>query len=120
MGFEERSRALEVRTSLDHGGIRGLQRGDRGMQLGDLIFEVLNRVRQIESLAVRQSREARILGLRSQQVGLRDSYLSLRDIDLYLVRLLIELHQQIAFVHPIVIIDEYAHDVAGRLAVPHR
>jgi hypothetical protein len=45
--------------------------------------------------------------------ALSDPDLSLRDIDLDLIRLLIKLHEQVAFAHTIVVVHQHAHDVTG-------
>ena len=47
------------------------------------------------------------------EIGLRGIDRRLGDVHLHLVRLLVELHQQIALVHAIVVIHQNAHHLAG-------
>ncbi len=81
--------------------------------LGDLILQTLDRMLQIEALTVRQSREALILGLRGQQIGLRNSNLCFRDVDFDLIGLFVQRHEQVALMHPVVIVHQNAHHVTG-------
>ena len=82
-----------------------------GMQVGDLVVEVVHRICQIESLAARQTLKAPNFRLCRDNVGLRERERCLRDIDLDLVRLLVKLDQQAALAHPIVVVHQHPHDL---------
>src|SRR5271163_301295 len=79
--------APEVGLGLDEGGVRRLKGVHFGVQVSDLIVEVVRRICQIEPLAARQTLKAPNFRLCSDDAGLRNRQRSSRDFDLDLVRL---------------------------------
>ncbi len=94
-------------------GLLRFQRGDLRSQQRDLVVHILDGVFEAESQAARLAFDAADLRLRGDQIGLRGVDGGLGDVDLHLVRLLVELHQQVALVDAIVVIDQNAHDLPG-------
>ena len=84
-----------------------------GPQVGDLVFCVLDGVFELEAIGPRLGDLSAHLGLGRRQVRLGHFHGGLLDRDLNLVRLLVELHQDIALFHAIVFLDQEANDVAG-------
>ncbi len=89
------------------------ERGNLRSQYGDLVVHVLNGVIQIESQAAHLTLDCVGLRLGGDEISLRGVNGGLGDVDLDLVWFLVELHQQIAFVHPVVVIDQNANDLSG-------
>ncbi len=61
-----------VGLGLDEGGVRGLKSVYFGVQVGDLVVEVVHRICQIEPLAARQTLKAPNFRLCCDDVGLRN------------------------------------------------
>ena len=111
--FDQRPFPIVVGPGSGQRRLLGLQRRDSGAQLGDLVVEVLDGVRQAEPLAARQPREPAHLRLRGDEVGLGGRNGGAGDVDLELVRLPVQLDEQVALVHAIVVVDEDTRHLAG-------
>ncbi len=77
-----------------------------------MIVDVFDGVFQIESQTPRPALVCANLRLRGNQFGLGRIDGGLSDVDLHLVRLLVELDQYVALTYPIVVVDQHAYNVA--------
>ena len=83
------------------------------LQLVDLPVHVLHRVEQLETIAARLSDHAVHLRLRHPQFRLGRRQVGFLDPDLNLVRLLVELNDQVSLLDAIVVIHQHLDDLAG-------
>ena len=88
------------------------QGGDLGAEQGDGVVDVLDRLLELPPLAAGLGQDAPHLGLRGGQVGFGGGHGRLLDVDLDLVRLPVELDQQVALPHPVVVLDQDAGHLA--------
>ena len=85
-----------------------LPRGRAGTDQGHLIIHVLNRVGEFETQAPRRGNLTAHCGLGDNEVRLRGIDRGLLDRNLYAIRLPVELDEQVAFFHPVVVLNKHA------------
>ena len=84
-----------------------------GPQHGDLVIDVLDRRLELPPLAPGLGQDAADLGLGGHQVGLGADHGRLLDVELNLVRLPVELDQQVPLLHAVVVVDQDPAHLAG-------
>ena len=106
MAGEERVCPLEIGPRTLEAGLLALQGRHACPQEGDLVVDILHRPLELPPQAARLSQDRSNLGLGGLEVGLGADHGRLLDVDLHLVRFAIELDQQVALLHAIVVIDQ--------------
>ena len=90
-----------------------LERRDVGPQVGDLGVDVLDGVLELEPIGPGLGHQAAHLGLGGRQVRLGRRHGGFLDRDLNLVRLLVELDQQVPLLHAVVVVHQDLAHLAG-------
>ena len=85
----------------------------RARSCATCVVDVLDRPLELPPLAPGLGQDAPDLGLGGHQVGLGGDHGRLLDVDLDLVRLLVELDQQVPLLHPVVVVHQDPAHLAG-------
>ena len=101
--------AFEVGPCQVQCGLPGFEGGDIGADVGDLIVDVLHGVFELVAIAACLAGITAHLGLRRHPVPVRRRHRGLLDRNLDLIGLLVELDQQVALFHAVIVIHQDLH-----------
>ena len=104
---------LQVGAGSLEGRLLAPQGRDPGPEQRDRVVDVLDRPLELPAQAPGLGEGAPNLGPSSRQLGLGGDQGRLLDVDLNLVRLLVELDQQVPLLHPLVVVHQDAADLSG-------
>ena len=103
----------EVGPGAVAGRLPAPQGRDPGLELRDRVVDLLDRRLELPALAPGLGQDAPDLGPRGLHVGLRVDHGRLLEVDLDLVRLPVELDQQVPLAHPLVVVHQDPAHLAG-------
>ena len=113
MAAEQRVGPHEIGPCAIEGRLLALQGRHACGQEGDLVVDIFHRPLELPPQAAGLSQDGADLGLGGLEVGLGADHGRLLDVDLHLVRLAIELDQQITPLHAVIVMHQDPGHLAG-------
>ena len=110
---EEAPGPHQVGAGALEGRLLAPQGRDPGPEQRDRVVDILDRPLELPAQAPGLGQDAPDLGPCGHQLGLGGDQGRLLDVDLDLVRLLVELDQQVPLLHPFVVVHQDAADLSG-------
>ena len=103
---------LRFALASSQGGLPAVERCHGGVQIGDLVIDVLDGVFELVAIGPGLGHLAADLGLGGRQVRFRRFHGGLLDGDLNLVRLRVELDQHVPLLHAVIVIHQHLAHLA--------